>query len=89
MHPAHFGVQSCRKAIQLMRAKHFLNAVQRAGEHRRVLVAGVSFLIVKLIIYNKMNTYEITFLHTDGTTRTVEIEAYYIVTGKQIGRAHV
>ena len=23
-----------------------------------------------------MNTYEITFLHTDGTTRTVEIEAY-------------
>ena len=37
VHPAHFGVQSCRKAIQLMRAKHFLNAVQRAGEHRRVL----------------------------------------------------
>ena len=37
VHPAHCGVQSCRKAIQLMRAKHFLNAVQRAGEHRRVL----------------------------------------------------
>ena len=37
VHPAHCGVQSCRKAIQLMRAKHFLNAVQRAGEHSRVL----------------------------------------------------
>ena len=37
VHPAHCGVQSCRKAIQLMRAKHFLIAVQRAGEHRRVL----------------------------------------------------
>ena len=37
VHPAHCGVQSCRKAMQLMRAKHFLNAVQRAGEHRRVL----------------------------------------------------
>ncbi len=37
VHPAQFGVQSCRKAIQLMRAQHFLNAVQRAGEHRRVL----------------------------------------------------
>lgn len=23
-----------------------------------------------------MNTYEIKFLHTDGTTRTVEIEGY-------------
>ena len=37
VHPAHCGVQSCRKVIQLMRAQHFLNAVQRAGEHRRVL----------------------------------------------------
>lgn len=39
VHPAHCGVHICRKAIQLMRAKHFLNAVQRAGEHRRVLAA--------------------------------------------------
>ena len=37
VHPAHCGVQSYRKEIQLMRAQHFLNAVQRAGEHRRVL----------------------------------------------------
>jgi len=34
------------------------------------------FLLVKQIIYNTMNNYEITFLHTDGTTRIVEIEAY-------------
>ena len=37
VHPAHCGVHIFREAIQLMRAKHFLNAVQRAGEHRRVL----------------------------------------------------
>ena len=36
-HPAVCGVHIFRKAIQLMRAKNFLNAVQRAGEHRRVL----------------------------------------------------
>jgi len=44
VHPAHCGVQSCRKAIQLMRAKYFLNAVQRAGEHRRVLCSRFFFL---------------------------------------------
>ena len=42
VHPAHCGVQSCRKAIQLMRAKHLLNAVQLAGEHRRVLAVVLS-----------------------------------------------
>ena len=42
VHPAQCGVQSCRKAIQLMRAKHFLNAVHLAGEHRRVLAVVLS-----------------------------------------------
>ena len=48
VHPAHCGVQSCRKAIQLMRAKHFLNAVQRAGEHRRVLCGRLFFSILNI-----------------------------------------
>jgi hypothetical protein len=49
------------KAIQLMRAKHFLNAVQRAGEHRRVLVAGFSFPDNNLnnLIYNFMDLYNL------------------------------
>ena len=34
VHPAICGVHICRKVIKLMRAKHFLNAVQRAGGHR-------------------------------------------------------
>ena len=51
VHPAHCGVQSCRKEIQLMRAKHFLNAVQRAGEHRRVLGVVISLLINKIKLY--------------------------------------
>ena len=60
VHPAHCGVQSCRKAIQLMRAKHFLNAVQRAGEHRRVLGAGFSFLFFsKQFKNNNMNLYNL------------------------------
>ena len=46
VHPAQCGVQSCRKAIQLMRAKHFLNAVQRAGEHRRVLCSRFFFIFL-------------------------------------------
>ena len=59
VHPAHCGVQSCRKEIQLMRAKHFLNAVQRAGEHRRVL-AAYHFLflifILNIQIYVRQNS---------------------------------
>ena len=42
VHPAICGVHICRKVIKLMRAKHFLNAVQRAGEHRRVLAVVLS-----------------------------------------------
>ena len=38
-------------------------------------MAGV-FSNCQTVKFYSMNTYEITFLHTDGTTRTVEIEAY-------------
>ena len=44
VHPAYCGVHIFRKTIQLMRAQHFLNAVQRAGERRRVL-CGRRFFI--------------------------------------------
>ena len=52
VHPALFGAQSCRKAIQLMRAKHFLNAVQRAGEHRRVLAVVLSLFVLGDYYFN-------------------------------------
>ena len=60
VHPAHCGVQSCHKVIQLMRAQHFLNAVQRAGEHRRVLGGRyfVFFKFFQVLIY-KSSFYEI------------------------------
>ena len=74
MHPAHCGVQSCRKAMQLMRAKHFLNAVQRAGEHRRVLAAWRFFLskINKFIdMYNKR-----TWLNKEVSSSTGNVVAF-------------
>ena len=56
MHYAHCGVHIFREAMQLMREKHFLNAVQRAGEHRRVL--AVRFFLNSKIQINesKSNT---------------------------------
>ena len=50
VHPALCGVHIFRKAIQLMRAKHFLNAVQRAGEHRRVLAVRCFFFNFQTIV---------------------------------------
>ena len=55
MHPAHCGVHIFRKAIQLMRAKNFLNAVQRAGEHRRVLGGRITLFSFREMIINFQN----------------------------------
>jgi hypothetical protein len=83
VHPAHCGVQSCRKAIQLMRAKHFLIAVQRAGEHRRVLgaVFFLYFSIQKLIKQNIMLDTEKQF-----TSKEVRFNREKVVAQMQIAK---